>query len=93
MCGGTREALTIRRTLLYSVAKRVKLFYLSRVVSYEPPTPKPSALTAHPPCLIWPGPLLSIAIRVFELLQATPNVVNSKRIANLSLPSHAKCCK
>ncbi len=49
-------ALRIRRTLFYNVAKRVGLFYLSRVVSYEPPTPKPGALTAHPPCTISPGP-------------------------------------
>ncbi len=48
VCGGTREALAIRRTLFYSVARRVRLFYLSQVAKYEPSTPRPNALTADP---------------------------------------------
>ena len=65
VCGGTREALAIRRTLFYSVARRVELFYLSRDANYEP---RPSALTADPspapPCLSTPGPSPYGVIRV-----------------------------
>ena len=49
-------ALRIRRTLFYSVARRVEQFYLSLVARYEPPTPRPSALTAHPFASSRPGP-------------------------------------
>ncbi len=48
VCGGTFEALAIRGTLVYSVARRVRLFYLSWVARYEPPTPRPGDLTADP---------------------------------------------
>ncbi len=56
MCGGTRETLAIRRTLFYSVAKRVGQLYLSRVAKHEAPTPRPRALAAHPFAPFRPGP-------------------------------------
>ncbi len=60
VCGGTREALAIRRTLFYSVARPVEQFYLSRVISHQPPYPQTTRPHRKPFCTI---PFRARAIR------------------------------
>ncbi len=55
VCGGTREALAIRRALFYSVARRMKQFCMSRVMNHQPPTARPTAHTANPFATLRPG--------------------------------------